>query len=198
MLQRRQWCPTPVLLPEKSHGWRSLVGCGPWGSEGSDMTEQLHFHFSLPSTGEGNGNPLQCSCLEDPRDGGAWWAAVYGVAQSWTRLKRRSSSRVMLMCLVRVVMVVMWVTLYLWRMRTQSPYIHFTEGWRPLPCTAQLVTSSAHTHLILSHLMEHCQGESGNKRFGDACFCIFPIAYQIFKRQRAYCILSKNTYMIKY
>ena len=53
----------------------------------SDTTEQLHFHFSLPCIGEGNGNPLQCSCLENPRDGGAWWAAVYGVAQSRTRLK---------------------------------------------------------------------------------------------------------------
>ena len=56
------------------------------------MTERLHFHFSLSCTGEGNGNPLQCSCLENPRDGGAWCAAVYGVAQSRTRLKRRSSS----------------------------------------------------------------------------------------------------------
>ena len=56
------------------------------------MTERLHFHFSLSCTGEGNGNPLQCSCLENPRDGGAWWAAVYGVAQSRTRLKRLSSS----------------------------------------------------------------------------------------------------------
>ena len=95
MLQRRQWHPTPVLLPGKSHGWRSLVGCSPCGRWGSDMTEQLHFHFSLSWIEEGNGNPLQCSCLENPRDGGAWWAAVYGVAQSWTQLKRlsRSSSR---------------------------------------------------------------------------------------------------------
>ena len=56
------------------------------------MTERLHFRFSLSCIGEGNGNPLQCSCLENSRDGGAWWAAVYGVAQSWTRLKRLSSS----------------------------------------------------------------------------------------------------------
>ena len=56
------------------------------------MTERLHFHFSLLCIGEGNGNPLQCSCLENPRDGGAWWAAVYGVAQSWTQLKLLSSS----------------------------------------------------------------------------------------------------------
>ena len=89
---RRQWHPTPVLLPGKSHGQRSLVGCRPWGHEESDTTERLHFHFSLSCIGEGNGNPLQCSCLENPRDGGAWWAAVYGVAQGQTRLKRLSSS----------------------------------------------------------------------------------------------------------
>ena len=89
---RRQWHPTPVLLPGKSHGWRSLVGYSPWGREESDTTERLHFPFSLSCIGEGNGNPLQCSCLENPRDGGAWWAAIYGVTQSWTRLKRLSSS----------------------------------------------------------------------------------------------------------
>ena len=87
-----QWHPTPVLLPGKSHGWRSLVGCSPWGREELDTTEWLHFHFSLSCIGEGNGNPLQCSCLENPRDGGAWWASVYVVAQSRTRLKRLSSS----------------------------------------------------------------------------------------------------------
>ena len=68
-LARWQWHPTPVLLPGKSHGWRSLVGCSPWGREESDMTEWLHFHFSLSCIGEGNGNPLQFSCLESPRDG---------------------------------------------------------------------------------------------------------------------------------
>ena len=56
------------------------------------MTERPHFHFSLSCIGEGNGNPLQCSCLENPRDGGAWWATVYGVTQSRTRLKRLNSS----------------------------------------------------------------------------------------------------------
>ena len=80
----------------------SLVWKIPWTEEPGrlqsmwsrrvDMTERLHFHFSLSCMGEGNGNPLQCSCLENPRDGGAWWAAVYGVAQSQTRLKRLSSS----------------------------------------------------------------------------------------------------------
>ena len=80
----RQWHPTPVLLPGKPHGRRSLVGYSPWGREESDVTEQLHSHFSLSLIGEGNGSPLQCSCLENPRDGGAWWAAVYGVAQSRT------------------------------------------------------------------------------------------------------------------
>ena len=91
--RRRQWHPTRVLLPEKSHGWRSLVGCSPWGREELDTkVERLHFHFSLSCTGEGNGDPLQRSCLENPRDGGAWWAAVYGVSQCPTRLKRLSSS----------------------------------------------------------------------------------------------------------
>ena len=71
---------------------KGLVGCSPWGRQESDTTERLHFHFSLSCIGEGNGNPLQCSCLENPRDGGAWWAAVYGVTQSRTRLKRLSSS----------------------------------------------------------------------------------------------------------
>ena len=87
-----EWHPTPVLLPGKSHGWRSLVGWSPWGREESDMTERLHFHISLSCIERGHGNPLQCSCLENPRDGGVWWAAVYGVAQSRTRLKRLSSS----------------------------------------------------------------------------------------------------------
>ena len=90
--RRRCWHPTPVLLPGKSHGWRSLVGCSPWGREESDTTEQLHFHFSLSCIGEGNGNPLQYSCLENPRDRGAWRAAVCGVTQSRTRLKRLSCS----------------------------------------------------------------------------------------------------------
>ena len=93
LVRRRQWHPTPVLLPGKSHGWRSLEGRSPGGSWGSDTNERLHFHFSLSCIGEGNGNPLQCSCLENPRDGRAWWAAVYGVAQSWTWLKWPSSSR---------------------------------------------------------------------------------------------------------
>ena len=81
-----------MLLPGKSHGRRSPEGCSPWGGWGSDTTERLHFHFSLSCIGEGNGNPLQCSCLENPRDSGAWWAAVYGVAQSQTQLTQLSSS----------------------------------------------------------------------------------------------------------
>ena len=89
---RRQWQPIPVLLPGKSHGRRSLVGCSPWGHEELDTTERLHFHFSVSCIGKGNGNPLQCSCLENPRDRGAWWAAVYGVAQSRTWLKQLRSS----------------------------------------------------------------------------------------------------------
>ena len=70
--QRRHWHPTPVLLPGNSQGRRSLLGCSPWGQEESDTTERLLFHFSLSCIGEENGNPLLCSCLENPRDGGAW------------------------------------------------------------------------------------------------------------------------------
>ena len=84
--------PTPVFLSGESHGQKSLVGYSPWGHKELDMTKWLHFHFSLSCIGEGNGNPLQCSCLENPRDTGAWWAAVYGVAQSRTWLKWLSSS----------------------------------------------------------------------------------------------------------
>ena len=86
------WHSTPVLLPGKSHGQRNLVGCSPWSHKESDTTERLHFHFSLSCIGEGNGNPLQYFCMENPRDRGAWWAAIYGVTQSRTRLKRLSSS----------------------------------------------------------------------------------------------------------
>ena len=87
--QRRRWHPTPVLLPGKSHGWRSLVGCSPWGREELDTTKRLHFHFSLSCIGEGNGNPLQCSCLENPKDGGDWWAESMGshrVGHDWSDL----------------------------------------------------------------------------------------------------------------
>ena len=91
---RRKWQPTPVFLPGETQRQRSLAGCRLWGRTESDTTEQLHFHFSLSCTEEGNGNPLHYSCLENPRDGGAWWAAVYGVTQSQTRLKRLSSSSI--------------------------------------------------------------------------------------------------------
>ena len=110
--QRRRWQPTPVLLPGKSHGRRSLEGCSPWGRKESDTTELLRFHFSLSCIGEGNGNPVQCSCLENPRDRGAWWAAVYGVAQSQTRLKWLSSSSSSILQ-------------YLWIGRLQAPLIFF-------------------------------------------------------------------------
>ena len=92
LVRRRQWQPIPVLFPGKSHGQRSLVGCSPWGQEELDTTERLRCHFSLSCTGEGHGHPPQCSCLENPGDRGAWWAAVYGVEQNRTRLTRLSSS----------------------------------------------------------------------------------------------------------
>ena len=72
--------------------WAAVHGVAKSGTRLSDFTFTFHFHFSLSCIGEGNGNPLQCSCLENPRDGGTWWAAVYGVAQSRTRLKQLNSS----------------------------------------------------------------------------------------------------------
>ena len=90
---RRKWQPTPVILTGESHGRGSLVGCRLWGRTKSDTTEATQQQQQqMDYNGEGNGNPLQCSCLENPRDRGAWWAAVYGVAQSRTQLKRLSSS----------------------------------------------------------------------------------------------------------
>ena len=84
--RRRQWHPTPVLLPGKSHGWRSLEGCSPWGRWGSDTTEWLHFHFSLSCIGKGNGSPLQCSCLENPwteEPGGLQSMGLLRVGHDW-------------------------------------------------------------------------------------------------------------------
>ena len=100
--RRRQWHPTPVLLPGKSHGRRSLVGCSPCGREESDTTERLHFHFSLSCIGEGNGNPLQCSCLENPRDGGArpyrlctnrLCMCPYRVGHDWSNLAAAAAAK---------------------------------------------------------------------------------------------------------
>ena len=88
----KEMAPHSSTLAWKSHGQRSLLGCSPWGPQESYTTERLPLHFSLSCIGEGNGNPLQWSCLENPRTGGTWWAAVYGVAQSQTRLKLLSNS----------------------------------------------------------------------------------------------------------
>ena len=90
------WCLVVwVLWPGKSHGQRSLVGCSPWGLEESETTERLHFHFSLSCSGERNGTPLQCSCLENPRDGGSLVGCrLWGlrVGHDWIRLSSSSSS----------------------------------------------------------------------------------------------------------
>ena len=89
---RRQWHPTPVLLPGKSHERRSLVGYSPWGCKESDTTERLHFQLFTFMHWRRKWQPTPVGCLENLRDGGAWWAAVYGVAQSRTQLTRLSSS----------------------------------------------------------------------------------------------------------
>ena len=131
LLSEKAMAPTPVLLPGKSHGRRSLVGCSPWGREESDTTERLPVHVSLSCSGEGNGSPLRCSCQENPRDGGAWWAAIYGVAQSQTRLKRLSSSNITMPS-------TRWVLL--------NPYssVQFSSV-QSLSCVRLFVTSGTHT-----------------------------------------------------
>ena len=96
------------------------VGCSPWGQYESDTTEQLHFHFSLSCIGEGNGNPLQCSRLENPRDGGAWWASVYGVAQSQIRLKQLSSSSRMISDIEYLFMYLCTFVDLIWRKKVYS------------------------------------------------------------------------------
>ena len=104
MFRRRQWHPTPVLLPGKSHGRRSLVGCSPWGRWGSDTKERLHFHFSLSCIGEGNGNPFHCSCLENPRDGEAWWLPSMGshrVGHDWSDLAAAAAAAGMFNLILR-------------------------------------------------------------------------------------------------
>ena len=147
VFQRRQWHSTPVLLPGKSHRRRSLVGCSPWGREESDTTDRLHFHFSLSCIGEGNGNPLQYSCLENPRNRGAWWAAVYGVAQSRTWLKRLSSSSsqqqasVAFTMGIKVYLIqsereVTWIIFFLitssrlWLFSVSSLHLYVNQSWR--------------------------------------------------------------------
>ena len=122
--------PHSSLFPGKSHGWRSLVGFSPWGHEESDMTEWLHFQFSLSCIGEGNGSPLQCSCLENPRDRWAWWAAVCGITQSQTWLKWLSSSssshiliwRKFAFYLLSIVLRWWWWRLWKWQWQEQKYY----------------------------------------------------------------------------
>ena len=113
--------------PARKIPWmEELEGCSPWGRWGSDTTERLHFHFSLWCVGEGNGNPLQCSCLENPRDVGAWWAAVSGVAQSRTRLKWLSSSS----------------SDRAWPFLSLVPHVPWPHGpWASVPSSSHLVSS---------------------------------------------------------
>ena len=103
------------------------------GSLESDMNERLHFHFSLSCIGEGNGNPLQSSCLENPRDGEAWWAAVYGVAQSPIRLKQLSSSSSKRNSILYAGGFIMSVTFFLMTLRGKQNLSFCNQGQNPHP-----------------------------------------------------------------
>ena len=131
--KRRQWQPTPVLLPAKSHGWRSLVGCSPWGLEEPDRTKCLRFHFSLTCIGGGNSNPVQYFCLESPRNREAWWVAVYRVTQSWTRLKWFSTSSIHKNTLS---VVIFFIPLYLLTQYQSSSVTHLCPTLcNPVDCS---------------------------------------------------------------
>jgi len=114
------------------------------------MTDWLHFHFSLSCIGEGNGNPLLCSCLENPRDGGAWWAAVYGVAQNRTRLKWLSSLAAYLLSFFKCFSYPHSYILVLYT----TPCFRLSQGcdclhtWPLLPLTADI--SSQYVHAFRS------------------------------------------------
>ena len=138
-LSKKAMAPHSSTLPGNSHGWRSLVGCSPWGHEQSDTTERLHFHFSLSCIGEGTGNPLQCSCLENPRDGGSWWAAIHGVVQSRTWLKRFSSSSSPSLCFLYILpcwfLICLFMLPLMWTFKPKSSLQSFTcltNGSSPL------------------------------------------------------------------
>ena len=118
--RKRQWHPTPVLLPGKSHGWRSLVGCSLRGCKESGTTERLHFHFSLSCTGEGNGNPLQCSCLENPRDGepgGLQSMGSHRVGHDWSDLAAAASTSYERN---HTIFVLLWLVYYTWCLQDSS------------------------------------------------------------------------------
>ena len=120
------------------------------------MTERLHFHFSLSCIGEGNGNPLQCSCLENPRDGGASWAAIYGVAQSRTWLKRLSSSNSSSPKGGKK-----WKMLLFSHFRNVTQLVRCRAGIWTQACVAAdaMLPIAAHTswtHSLQSHLLNEC------------------------------------------
>ena len=130
-----------------------LQSMGPWES---DTTERLHFHFSLSCIGEGNGNPRQCSCLENPRDRGAWWAAIYGVAQSRTRLKWRSSSSSKFILQIKTAKEINYITQDFWDKLKKVYLCYFYIWWEiymdPVRMRLNfLLPTNMHSYLHISY-----------------------------------------------
>ena len=160
--QRRQWHPTPVLLPGKSHGRRSLVGCSPWGRWGSDTTEWLHFHFSLSCIGEGNGSPLQCSCLENPRNGepgGLPSMGSHRVGHNWSGLAAAYKANTPL-----------WINWRHWELKWLLVTEQLNTGGtvlehRPLPSNSNTLSQIIGSHVIqkMAHKYEKMRRLSGVK-----------------------------------
>ena len=146
--------PHSSTLAWKIHGWRSLVGCSPCGREELGTTEWLHFHFSVSCIGEGNGNPLQCSCLESPRDSRAWWAALYRLAQSRTWLKQFSSSSSS--------------SSSSYQSKTQLGWNYFPESLTIKPCsfwTLLILLSTYHLQWLQNHYHQHFPFEKETFQF---------------------------------
>ena len=163
--------PHSSILPGESHGQRSLVGCRPWGCKESDTTERLHFHFSLSCIGEGNGNPLQCSCLENPRDGEAWWAAVYGVrvgdrvGQDWSDLAAA----------VRYLLIITGLTIMPEVWNSEKPL----ASWHPFSPVLLGKPNSPHLFLILSLQVNACFWFCGISEIDFNC--ILQLTYEATK-----------------
>ena len=138
----------------------------------SDTTEQLHFHCSLSCIGEGNGNPLQCSCLENPRDGGAWWSAVYGVTQSWTRLRRlRKKKNPNQRC--RPPIIAISQVLCLERLQSQTHFLRFeTKLSQVCVCVCVCVCVLLFPELHIT--FQFYQGFSLLEDYVKLLFCVTP------------------------
>ena len=161
-----------------------------------DTTERLHFQFSLSCIGEGNGNPLQCSCLENPRDGGAWWAAVSGVAQSWTQLKQLSSS--IEYFIIILIFISLMIAAYFFM---HLLIIHIVLFWSACPNLLLIFSGSFFFLLEISNCFNnYAVGLMGSLLLGKWYFyiqiCFYSMAFSLFnvKQKHSWNLLLSTNY----